>query len=264
MRAFFLLCLGLCACNACAADWAPGSNFKDCPDCPEMVVVPPGSFEMGSDDGPRERPIHKVNIAYSFAVGKYNVTFAEWDACVADGGCSGYRPDEMGLGRKNVPVFYVSWYDAQTYITWLNRKAGAHYRLLSEAEWEYVARAGTTTTYWWGTDLGVGNANCKGCGEGSTPIPLPSGSFKPNPFGLYDTAGNMSTWIEDFWNKDYSGAPTDGKAWETGDQRRRVWRNGYWDYGERAMHVSFRNGDAPSVRNWRIGFRVARDLEPSK
>jgi formylglycine-generating enzyme required for sulfatase activity len=228
-----------------------------------MVVVPPGTYTMGNNEKPREQPEHRVEIANPFAVGKYNVSFAEWDACLADGACGGYRPDDLGVSRKSVPVFDVSWYDAQNYLAWLAKISGKPYRLLSEAEWEYVARAGTTTRYWWGNELGKGHANCAGCIEAQDlKAPKPSGSFPANPFGLFDTAGNISVWIQDFWHQDYNGAPTDGRAWEDdGDQRRRVWRNGSWDYGERDMYVSYRNADNPAKRNWRIGIRVARNLE---
>lgn len=240
---------------------APGTVYRDCPTCPEMVVIPPGSFTMGEAGYSRRTPLHKVTISYTFAVGRYDVTFEEWDACVADGACSGYHPKDYKWGRGRRPVVDVSWDDAQEYVAWLSRKTGKHYRLLSEAEFEYVARAGTTTTFWWGDDVGSGHANCSVCGSEWAGIKTaPVGSFKPNAFGVYDTAGNVTEWVEDRWNPTYVGAPTDGSAWETGDQRRRVLRSGSWYNDGGDQHASFRNADSPRVRNSKIGFRVAATL----
>jgi formylglycine-generating enzyme required for sulfatase activity len=194
-------------------------------------------------------------------VGRYDVTFDEWDACVADGGCSGYKPDDHGWGRGRRPVINVTWNDAQQYVLWLSKKTGKHYRLLSESEFEYVARAGTTTDYWWGDKEGDGNANCWGCGsrwEHKSTAPV--GSFKPNAFGVYDTAGNVTEWVEDRWNSNYVGAPADGSAWETGDPDRRVMRSGSWFNDWNLQHSAYRNGDTPLVKNSKIGFRVAVTL----
>ena len=145
----------------------PGKKFRDCPECPELVVVPSGSYMMGSTSGrSNEEPVHRVTIERPFAVGVKEVTFGEWDACVSDRGCGGYRPGDRGWGRGRRPVMNVSWEDAQGYVRWLSRKTGEEYRLLSESEWEYVARAGTGTgtRYWWGDDVGWNRANCAGCG----------------------------------------------------------------------------------------------------
>jgi formylglycine-generating enzyme required for sulfatase activity len=246
---------------ALAQSLKPGSVFRDCPTCPEMVVIPPGSFIMGEAGFSRRMPLHKVTINHLFAVGRFDVTFEEWDACVADGSCSGYRPADHGWGRGRRPVINVSWEEAQGYVLWLSKKTGRHYRLLSEAEFEYVARAGTTTTFWWGNDAGEGHANCRGCGgEWAGRQTSPVGSFKPNAFGVYDTAGNVTEWVEDRWNRTYDGAPTDGSAWETGDPRRRVMRSGSWYNGPGDQHSSFRNAEAPRARNIKIGFRVATTL----
>lgn len=234
-----------------------GTVYRDCPTCPEMVVIAPGGFTMGEVGHTRRTPLHTVTIKYSFAVGRYDVTFDEWDACTADGGCF-YRADDHGWGRGRQPVINVSWDDAQGYVAWLSKKTGKHYRLLSEAEWEYVARAGTTTIFWWGNDIGQGNANCSSCGSKWDKVQTsPVGSFKPNAFGVYDTAGNVTQWVEDRWNSTYDGAPQDGSAWETGDQLRRVMRSGSWYNNAETQHSSMRNADAPSVRNPKIGFRVA-------
>lgn len=252
-----LLSLGLSPADAQQARQV-GTVYRDCPSCPEMVVIGPGSFTMGEVGHTRRTPLHKVTIGYSFAVGRYDVTFDEWDACVADGGCSGYRPDDHGWGRGRRPVINVSWDDAQGYAAWLAKKTGKHYRLISEAEWEYVARAGTTTTFWWGNDIGRGNANCSGCGSKWDKVQTsPVGSFKPNAFGVYDTAGNVTQWVEDRWNSTYDGAPQDGSAWETGDQLRRVMRSGSWYNYVTFQTSSYRNGNSPRVRNPKLGFRVA-------
>lgn len=241
----------------------PGALFRSCPGCPEMVVLPRGSFTMGEPGFGRRTPLHKVTIAYTFAVGRYDVTFEEWDACLADGGCGGYRPPDLGWGRGRRPVINVSWGNAQQYVAWLRRKTGRQYRLLSEAEFEYVARAGSATAFWWGDDVGEGHANCRHCGsQWSGEQTSPVGSFKPNAFGVYDTAGEVTEWVEDRWNATYE-APTDGRAWETGDQRRRVMRSGSWYNGPDFQHSSYRNADAPRVRNPKLGFRVAVTLQGS-
>ena len=210
----------------------PGDTFEDCPECPEMVVVPPG--------GPAGR---------SFAVGVYEVTFAEWDACVSDGGCGGYRPDDEGWGRGKRPVVNVSWDDAQAYVRWLSGETGEDYRLLSEAEWEYVARAGTTTRYWWRDEVGWNRANCRGCGsrwdgEGTAPV----GSFSANPFGLHDVHGNVLEWVED--------------CWEEGNCGRRVLRGGSWVDFPWNLRSASRDGYISGNRSYVSGFRVARTLTP--
>jgi formylglycine-generating enzyme required for sulfatase activity len=259
---FACLCLGLPTATTSASDaHAPGSSFKDCPVCPEMVVIPPGKFMMGSEESGREKPIHPVSISYTFAVGKFDVTFDEWDACFADGGCGGNHPDDRGWGRGTRPVMDVSWNDAENYVSWLSKKTGKTYRLLSEAEMEYVTRAGSTTRYWWGDDIGSDHANCYNCGgEWANRQTAPSGSFKPNPFGLYDTAGNLTVWVEDPWHPNYEGAPEDGSVWQPGDPERKVMRNGSWFNRPVDQRSSYRNGDSPKVHNAKIGFRVARAL----
>jgi formylglycine-generating enzyme required for sulfatase activity len=253
-------------------------TFRDCAECPEMVVIPAGSFTMGSPAGETnreqvpekfgawERPQHGVSIGRPLAIGKYEVTFAEWDACVREGGCS-HRPSDRGWGRGNRPVINVSWEDAREYARWLGRKTGQDYHLPSEAEWEYAARAGTTTPYWWGSRASHEYANygkdecCGGLAVGRDrwEYTAPGGSFSPNGFGLYDVLGNVWEWVEDCWNASYRGAPTDGRAWTAGDCTRRVTRGGSWAnepwYGRSAFRVA-----APEGRGENIGFRVARTL----
>lgn len=170
-----------------------GETFQDCAGCPEMVVVPAGSFQMGSPSGEQGRdddegPLHRVSVQDTFAVGKFEVTFLEWDACVLAGGC-GHRPEDHGWGRGNRPVIYVSWHDAQEYVRWLSGTTGYEYRLLTEAEWEYAARSGTQTVRHWGESIGHNHANCDGCGSRwSDKQTAPVGSFSPNGFGIMGTS----------------------------------------------------------------------------
>ena len=243
-----------------------GDVFRDCADCPEMVVVPSGSFMMGSPPSEEGRwddegPVHRVSIPSAFAVGVYEVTFEEWDACVSAGDCGGYRPSDWGWGRGKRPVINVSWEDAQAYVAWLSGETSETYRLLSEAEWEYVARAGTTTRYHWGDAIGRNLANCDGCGsrwdsEGTSP----AGVFGANAFGLHDVHGNVWEWVEDCWNSSYAGAPNDGSVWSSGDCSRHVLRGGSWYYYPRGLRAASR-GSAGN-RHKSTGFRVARTVTP--
>ncbi|MGO9742771.1 MAG: formylglycine-generating enzyme family protein [Roseiarcus sp.] len=237
---------------------APGEVFRDCADCEEMVVVPPGEFDMGSKESPLEAPVHHVVIGHAFAVGRREVVFAEWDQCVSEGSCA-YSPSDHGWGRANRPVVDVSWDDAQTFIVWLSKKTGQKYRLLTEAEWEYAARGGTVSPYWWGKDVGSGRANCAACGAVAQKQTLPAGSFRPNAFGLYDTAGNAAEWVQDCWNDSYRGAPTDGSAWKTGDCGLRVLRGGSFASPAKSVRSASRFRYDEDVRYYANGFRVARD-----
>jgi formylglycine-generating enzyme required for sulfatase activity len=249
----------------------PGQAFKDCATCPEMVVVPAGSFMMGSPPGEKVRtddegPQHRVTIAQPFAVGKTEVTFAEWDACVDDGGCGTYRPEDEGWGRGRQPVINVSWNDAQAYVKWLSDKTEKDYRLLTEAEWEYAARAGTTTPFYFGRTISPDQANYNGeytydggpkgvYREKTTPV----GSFPANAFGLHDVHGNVLEWVEDCWHENYSGSPIDGAAWKSGgDCDRRVLRGGSWYDLPRFVRSANRLRYFPGVRDLDAGFRVAR------
>ena len=253
---------------------SPGSEFRECANgCPEMIVVPAGTFTMGSpqselsdpefetDHSVRERPQHEVTLAKPFAVSKFEVTFDDWDACVAAGACP-EAPDSWG--RSRMPVINVSWGDAKKYVGWLSQLTGKEYRLLTEAEWEYVARAGAVTRYSWGDDLGKANAVCDGCGS---PWDLqqtaPAGSFKPNAFGLYDMHGNVWEWVEDTWHENYDGAPTDGSAWlHGGDPDYRMIRGGAWRNESYLVRAALRERRNINVRFDTLGFRVARTLNP--
>ncbi len=234
---------------------------------PESAVIPAGSFQMGCvsdsvlcDDD--EFPVHTVTIPASLAVGKYEVTFSEWDACVESGGCR-HVPDDWGWGRGNRPVMRVSWEDTQEYVAWLSEETGYEYRLLSESEWEYAARAGSRTAYSWGDEIGDNRANCGGCGsrwdfERTAPV----GSFAANAFGLHDMHGNVYEWVEDCWNGSYVGAPSDGSAWLRGDCSRRVLRGGSWNFDPRYLRSANRNWLRSGSRGNFIGFRVARTFTP--
>ena len=213
----------------------PGDTFQECNNCPEMVVVPAGTFTMGSRSGELGRtadegPQHAVTFAQQFAVGRFELTFDEWDACVADNGCNGYKAESEGWGRGRRPAINVSWNDAKAYVTWLAKKTGKSYRLLSEAEREYVTRAGTNTPFWWGNSISTSQANYDGKPYGvrtngeNRGRTVPADSFAPNPWGFYQVHGNIYEWTEDCWNDNYNGAPVDGSAWISGDCSRRTIR----------------------------------------
>lgn len=245
----------------------PTDTFHECAtNCPRMIVIPPGKFIMGSPysepgRAANEGPQHPVAIARQFAVSIHDVTFAEWDACEKVGGCP--HVTDSGYGRDNMPVTNITWNDAETYVEWLAKMTGQPYRLPSEAEWEYVARAGTTTTYYWGDDLGSGNANCMVCGSKfDDKGPSPVGSFKPNPFGLYDVTGDVWQWLGDCFHKNYKGAPADGAAWTSGDCSLRVDRGGSWISAASNLRIAFRGSYPAGSRNYSLGLRVARTLAP--
>ena len=245
-----------------------GDSFKECAkDCPEMVVVPAGEFMMGSpvddrDHYDNEDPLHRVSIARPLAVSKFEVTFEQWDACAAAGTCA-YVPDS-NMGRGKQPVINVSWDQVQQYVAWFSKMTGRPYRLLSEAEWEYAARAGTTTAYSWGDELGKNNANCNGCGsEWDSRRTAPVGSFAPNQFGLYDMHGNVWEWVEDCLHNNYEGAPKDGSAWiAQGDCNNRVIRGGSWVGYPVGLRSALRFWFSADDHGMDVGFRVARTLNP--
>jgi formylglycine-generating enzyme required for sulfatase activity len=261
----------------------PGEPFKDCVDCPEMVLVPAGKFMMGSSEGQgrdSERPQHLVTIAEPFAVARFELTFDEWDACAAHGDCDSHIAPEIS-DRGRIAMIKVGWEDAQTYVRWLSRITGQNYRLLSEAEWEYAARAGTQTAYSWGDEVGRGNANCKGCAsqfgvrqveqadlaaqmeaaQSFVVMPAPVGSFAPNAFGLHDMHGNVYEWVEDCHHDDYNEAPTDGSAWTTGGNCiLRILRGGALNVSPQDIRSASRAWFSYVGSSSNLGFRVARML----
>ena len=250
------------AAPACAGEARkPGSTFRDCISCPEMVVLPAGSFVMGTNGRHKyERPAHPVTIGSPFAIGKFELTFEEWGACFDDGGCE-HNPDDHKWGRGRRPVINITWSDAKSYVKWLSAKTGESYRLPSEAEWEYAAHAGTTTEFFWGDEVGENLANCRNCGsqwskKGSAPV----GSFAANPFGLYDMHGNIWEWNEDCWNPTQEGAPADGSARLDGDCRSRVMRSGSWYLFSKNARAAWRFKNDARVKSYGIGMRVVRDL----
>ena len=286
-----------------AAGQEAGEVIRDCEACPSVIVIPAGPFLMGSPEsetarsgegGPgSERPQHEVTFAAPFAVGRYEVTFAEWDACVEAGGCGGYRPSDEGWGRGSRPVINVSWLDAKAYAEWLSGHTGESYRLLSESEWEYVARAGSETRWYWGD--GPSPDQCRHANgrdldadEALRPSPnpyvrtaecrdgyvhtAPAGTYEANGFGVYDLLGNVFEWTEDCFRipsevpvpaaqfNVYDGAPDDGSAWTDGSCQWRVWRGGSWGATPGNLRSAARFSAESVTRQSNAGFRVARDL----
>jgi formylglycine-generating enzyme required for sulfatase activity len=240
-------------------------KFKDGSQGPEMVVIPAGTFQMGDivgDGSNNERPVHQVRIGKPFAIGRYEVTFENYDRFAA--ATKHGLPDDQGWGRDQLPVINVSWDDAVAYAEWLSGQIGKLYRLPTEAEWEYAARGGTETRYWWGNETNPGMANYDGGSSKWNGKTAPVGSFKPNPFGLYDTAGNVWEWVHDCWHRDYNGAPHTGAAWgkENGGSRGlRVMRGGSWGNIPSFLRSSFRGRSNRASHRYLIGFRLAQDID---
>ncbi len=237
----------------------PGYTFSDCTGCPEMTVLAGGLFVMGSPDnepgrGRDEGPQREVSVA-PFAMGKYEVTFSQWDACLAGGGCNGYSPPDGGWGRGDRPVTGVSWEDAQAYVNWLNSQAGGtSYRLPSEAEWEYAARAGQAAAYAFGARVTQTEATF--LARQTTPV----GAHAPNAFNLYDMHGNAGELVEDCYAANYDLAPIDGVAVEADECRRRVYRGGSYNDQAPVLRAAARRFTETTSRTQGIGFRVARSL----
>ena len=251
----------------------PKDIFRDCASCPEMVVVPAGAFVMGSpaDEDQRsseEGPQHKVEFGYWIAVGRFEVTFAEWDTCSAEGGCP-RRPRDPGWGRGTRPVVNVSWNDVTSqFLPWLAKKTGQPYRLLTEAEWEYAARSGTTTPFSSGATISADQANFDGTNTyaGSKKGPyrqrtMEVGSFPANAFGLYDMHGNVWEWVEDCFADSYDAAGSDGQPVRGGPGCTRVLRGGSWIDSPRALRSAYRGHVSPDAQFIYRGFRIARTLK---
>ena len=255
----------------------PGKVFRDCAECPDMVVIPAGSFWQGSEETAplalkKETPRRMVTFAEPFAVSVFEITFAQWDRCVADGGCSA-RPVDNGWGRGDRPVMMVSWNDAQEYTAWLSAATGQSYSLPSESQWEYAARAGEETDWLGGGPAEVCRfANIAGgesgfrwqhpdCADTTALQTLPVGSLEPNAFGVYDVIGNVAEWTLDCMNLSYLDAPVDGSAWGRGICSSHMTRGGSWITGSKEIRLparfNLKNGD----RNDFTGFRVVRKVE---
>ncbi len=233
--------------------------IRDCPACPELVLLPAGAAAIGSTEGfAFESPVHDVTIGKAFYIGRREVTFEEWDACLSEGGCQ-YRPGDRGLGRGLNPVSDLDWNDAKTYLAWLSRKTGKSYRLPTEAEWEYAARAGTKTIYYWGNKLEKDRANCTDCNTSPINKVIATGTFPANPFGLFDMAGNAAEWVEDCWADNYKAAPKDGSAYTKSNCRERVLRGGSFNNDARFVRTAARFKYDFDVRYYTNGFRVARE-----
>ena len=272
-------------------------EFSDCDTCPLMVELPPGAFVMGRAEGEdrrlgldvepkrpeftreRERPRVRIEFGHRFAIGKYEVTFDEWDRCVAAGGCA-YEPADRGWGRGDRPAIHVSLLDAEAYLAWLRAATGRPYRLPSSAEWEYAARAGTTTARWWGDEVGIGHAVCEECGlDWEVASTAPTGALPPNPWGLHDMLGNVSELVADCWTATYEEVPADGAPvreasphWSEGRCLRPTWRGGAFGYFRWTVRSAWRSGGGilataeerhahPQVGGG-TGFRVALTLQP--
>lgn len=256
-----------------------GEEFRDCASCPLMVVLPEGSFMMGSPESELNRwddesPRRRVTIQ-SFAVGVYEITYREWNICVDDGGCT-HRANDYGVLGPSHPVIDVSWHDAKEYAKWLKEKTGEDYRLLSEAEWEYMARAGTDTARYWGERSdgqclyanGADEAAQRefpdwvtvGCSDGHVDLAF-VGTFLENAFGVHDVLGNVYEWTEDCWNEDYEGAPRDGNSWQSGFCGVAVIRGGSWISAPGNVRSSFRLWAERSLRDIDVGLRVARGAD---
>jgi formylglycine-generating enzyme required for sulfatase activity/class 3 adenylate cyclase len=219
---------------------------------PEMIQVPDGSFAMGSNEDMSEKPVHPVSIK-AFAISKFPITVREWNECVTAHQCA-----DLASGGPETPVTNVSWVDAQQFVAWLAQVTHKNYRLPTEAEWEYAARGGTQTKFWWGDQFHPGMASCKHCSEGSVDEQLVKvGSFQPNRFGLYDMGGTVDQWVEDCWHKNYQGAPLDGSSWTDGDCNSHVIRSGSWRNDASYVRPANRDHYDTSVRYQTHGFRVA-------
>ena len=241
----------------------PGDTFKECASCPEMVVVPAGSFIMGSPENEagrrdHEGPQRKVTIRQPFAVGKFEITLEEWHACYGHSGCLRF-PFEF-FARSRAPARGVSWSDAKQYVAWLARVTGKPYRLLTEAEWEYAARAGQPERFSFGDD--EAKLGEYGWYRDNSGAPQPVGQKKPNAFGLYDTHGNLFEWVEDCYKADYNAAPTDGSPLISIDCGQRVFRSGSYLEGAQELRSAHRWRQPEHSRFDDVGVRVVRKLNP--
>jgi formylglycine-generating enzyme required for sulfatase activity len=241
-----------------AAGAVAAGEIRDCSACPVLISLPRGSYVMGSNvSDPSEKPAHQVTLGAPFAIGKFEVTVEQWNACADASACPRLSGD---ASRPRAPVRDVSWDDTQLYLKWLSKQTGKSYRLPTEAEWEFAARGGTASRYWWGDQMRAGQANCKDCGQPwQADAPVNVGSFAANAYGLHDMNGSVWEWVSDCWHASYRDAPNNGRSWEEPNCRVRVIRGGSWREGADYMPVSTRFKYDASVRHTQNGFRVARN-----
>lgn len=238
----------------------PGDIFRDCEACPEMVVVPAGLYLMGSDKYKSEKPKRLIRFRKAFAIGRFETTHDEWQACLDAAGCK-HKPHDHKWGTNRMPVINVSHAMVQNYAKWLSKKTRQTYRLPSEAEWEYVARAGSKKNYWFGDLVGENRVNCRKCGSPWSGIGnAPVGSFPPNPWGVYDMHGNAFEWVEDCWHPNYEGAPKSSAARTDGKCHFRVIRGGSWYYYSRMSRSANRQKNPATVKSYWLSFRLVREL----
>jgi formylglycine-generating enzyme required for sulfatase activity/class 3 adenylate cyclase len=240
------------AASAPVSPATPGAPRASAVREPETIPLRGGTFAMGSNEEASEKPVHHVTIK-PFAISKYPISVREWNECAAAKACT-----FTATGKEDAPVTNVSWSDAKQFVAWLAGATQKPYRLPSEAEWEYAARGGTQSKYWWGDQLQPGMANCKNCTDvAAAEQPVKVGSFKANPFGLYDMGGGINQWVEDCWHKTYQGAPSDGSSWSSGDCGSRVIRSGSWKNDASYVRPASRDSYDTNVRYPTHGFRVA-------
>ncbi len=260
-RFFLIAAVAAVGCALLVGQLRPGTKFRDCDECPAMIVVPPGSFTMGDSTFRQSHPEHRVTIGSRFAVSKDMITRAEYEEFLRETGYSADPSWREGKfqQRGSLPAIYVNWQDAQAYVKWLSTKSKHRYRLLSEAEYEYAERSGAGTAYWWGDDPSVicSYVTTSECNYGG---PTDVGSHRPNGFGLDDMTGNEFEWVQDCYHWSYDGAPDDGAVWNGGECRVRTMRGCSWFVDSAHMRAGYRNYSDSSNRSEVIGFRVARNL----
>lgn len=263
MRAILTAFLSLFALSTAAMAQEPGTFFKDCPDCPEMAAIPAGDFIMGDKSGrPTEQPTVRITLAKPFAISRTEITWNQWEACQKDGACDHIESDH-GWGRGTRPVINMTFAQAEAYLAWLSKKTGKTYRMPSEAEWEYAARGGTRTRYWWGDEIGKGKANCRECGAGdfSGHKSAPTRTFEANPFGLYEIHGNIWEWTADCWHPTHEGADPAGKPRVAEKCTLMTIRSGSWYYFAPVSTAASRAKNDRRMKSYNIGIRAVRELD---